>query len=67
MTPSSSKDTKKSRRIRRGIAAIVIAAAGIGGVVAGPLGGVSHADTKSAPVETKSADNQPQAFGGIFW
>ena len=57
-TPSSNSSNKK-RRIRGGIAAIVIAAAGIGGIVAGPLGGTSHAVTSTqGPVRPTS---------GIFW
>ena len=65
MTPqSSSKDPKKSRRIRRGIAAIVIAAAGVGGVVAGPLSGTSHADSVTVTVKT---GGPIQPYAGIFW
>ena len=64
MTSSTpSKNSKKSRRIRRGIAAVVIAAAGIGGVVAGPLGGTSHAGTTA-----QTAPNGGQSrTAGIFW
>ena len=66
MTPSTpSKDHKKSRRIRRGIAAIVIAAAGIGGVVAGPLGGTSHAGTTSTTAAPTGGSGAPR--NGIFW
>ena len=65
MTSSTpSKNNKKSRRIRRGIAAVVIAAAGIGGVVAGPLGGTSHAGTTSA--QTAPTGGQSRT-AGIFW
>ena len=63
-TPSSSKDPKKSRRIRRGLAAIVIAAAGVGGIMAGPLGGTSHADSVKVEVRT-GGPVQPSA--AIFW
>ena len=63
-TPSPSKEPKKSRRIRRGLAAIVIAAAGVGGVIAGPLGGTSHADSVKATV---TAGGPVRSSTGIFW
>ena len=64
MTPqASSKDPKKSRRIRRGIAAIVIAAAGVGGVVAGPLSGTSHAGSVTVTVTASPV----RSSTGIFW
>ena len=63
-TPSSAKEPKKSRRIRRGLAAIVIAAAGVGGVVAGPLGGTSHADSVKVTVTT---GGPVHSSTGIFW
>ena len=62
--PSSSKDPKKSRRIRRGIAAIVIAVAGVGGVIAGPLGGTSHADSVKVTI---TAAGPVHSSAGIFW